>query len=103
MQWKQIIVTVKQDSGEEDALGNPIYSKVDIDTFNGRFTEYNQTDFSMLGYDTYSDSRKLLIPNFNRELYDNVISFTVEGKVYNVDMYKDLTKYGLFYITRYRK
>lgn len=103
MQWKPITITLKQNNGQEDALGNPIYSKTNVDTFAGRFTEYNQTDYTMLGYDTYVDSRKLLIPNFDRTLYDSVVNITVENKVYSVDMYKDLVKYGLFYITRYRK
>ena len=57
----------------------------------------------MLGYQTYSDVRKILIPNIDRLKSKSVVKITVEDEVYNVDRYKDLRKYGLFYISRYRK
>lgn len=103
MQWLPVKLTTKSTSEETDELGNPIYGTVDEDGYVGRYTEFNQTDFQVLGYETYSDVRKILIPNIDREKAKSVVKITVENEVYNVDKYKDLRKYGLFYISRYRK
>lgn len=103
MQWLPVKLTMKSTSEETDELGNPIHGTVDVDGYLGRFTEFNQTDFQMLGYETYSDVRKILVPNIDREKAKSVVKITVEDEVYNVDKYKDLRKYGLFYISRYRK
>ena len=103
MQWLPVKLTIKSANEETDELGNPIHATVDVDGYLGRFTEFNQTDFQMLGYETYSDVRKILIPNIDREKAKSVVKITVENEVYNVDKYKDLRKYGLFYISRYRK
>ena len=103
MQWLPVKLTIKPASEYTDELGNPIYGTVDNDGYVGRYTEFNQTDFQMLGYETYSDVRKILIPNIDREKAKSVVKITVENEVYNVDKYKDLRKYGLFYISRYRK
>ena len=103
MQWLPIKLTSKPASEYTDELGNPIYGTVDNDGYVGRYTEFNQTDFQVLGYETYSDVRKILIPNIDREKAKSVVKITVENEVYNVDKYKDLRKYGLFYISRYRK
>ena len=103
MQWLPVKLTIKPASEYTDELGNPIYGTVDNDGYVGRYTEFNQNDFQMLGYETYSDGRKILIPNVDREKAKSVVKITVENEVYNVDKYKDLRKYGLFYISRYRK
>ena len=103
MQWLPVKLTTKPASEYTDELGNPIYGTVDNDGYVGRYTEFNQNDFQMLGYETYSDVRKILIPNVDREKAKSVVKITVENEVYNVDKYKDLRKYGLFYISRYRK
>lgn len=103
MQWLPVKLTIKSASEEADELGNPIYGTVDNDGYVGRYTEFNQNDFQMLGYETYSDVRKILIPNIDRVKAKSVVKITVENEVYNVDKYKDLRKYGLFYISRYRK
>ena len=103
MQWLPVKLTIKPASEYTDELGNPIYGTVDNDGYIGRYTEFNQTDFQMLGYETYSDVRKILIPNIDRDKAKSVVKITVENEVYNVDKYKDLRKYGLFYISRYRK
>lgn len=103
MQWLPITLTIKSTSQSEDELGNLIYEKIENSDYVGRYTEFNQTDFQILGYETYSDVRKILIPNFDRNLARLVTKITVENEVYNVDSYKDLRKYGLFYISRYRK
>ena len=103
MQWLTVKLTIKPASEYTDELGNPIYGTVDNDGYIGRYTEFNQNDFQMLGYETYSDVRKILIPNIDREKAKSVVKITVENEVYNVDKYKDLRKYGLFYISRYRK
>ena len=103
MQWLPVKLTIKPASEYTDELGNPIYGTVDEDDYTGRYTEFNQNDFQMLGYETYSDVRKILIPNIDREKAKSVVKITVENEVYNVDKYKDLRKYGLFYISRYRK
>ena len=104
MQWLPVKLTIKSASEDTDELGNPIYgTTVDNDGYVGRYTEFNQNDFQMLGYETYSDVRKILIPNIDREKAKSVVKITVENEVYNVDKYKDLRKYGLFYISRYRK
>ena len=103
MQWLPVKLTIKPASEQTDELGNPIYGTVDNDGSVGRYTEFNQNDFQMLGYETYSDVRKILIPNIDREKAKSVVKITVENEVYNVDKYKDLRKYGLFYISRYRK
>lgn len=103
MQWLPVKLTIKSSSEETDELGNPIYGTVDNDGYVGRYTEFNQNDFQVLGYETYSDVRKILIPNIDREKAKSVVKITVENEVYNVDRYKDLRKYGLFYISRYRK
>lgn len=103
MQWLPIKLTIKSTSQSEDELGNLIYETIENSDYVGRYTEFNQTDFQMLGYETYSDVRKILIPNFDRKLARLVTKITVENEVYNVDSYKDLKKYGLFYISRYRK
>ena len=103
MQWLPVKLTIKSSSEETDELGNPIYGTVDNDGYVGRYTEFNQNDFQVLGYETYSDVRKILIPNIDREKAKSVVKITVENEVYNVDKYKDLRKYGLFYISRYRK
>lgn len=103
MQWLPVKLTIKSASEYTDELGNPIYGTVDNDGYVGRYTEFNQNDFQMLGYETYSDVRKILIPNIDREKAKSVVKITVENEVYNVDKYKDLRKYGLFYISRYRK
>lgn len=103
MQWLPVKLTTKSTSDETDELGNPIYGTVERDGYTGRYTEFNQNDFQMLGYETYSDVRKILIPNVDREIASNVTKITVEDEVYKVDSYKDLRKYGLFYISRYRK
>ncbi|WAX17966.1 hypothetical protein SG586P1_00011 [Streptococcus phage SG586P1] len=103
MQWLPIKLTIKSTSQSEDELGNLIYETIQNSDYVGRYTEFNQTDFQMLGYETYSDVRKILIPNFDRNLARLVTKITVENEVYNVDSYKDLRKYGLFYISRYRK
>ena len=103
MQWLPVKLTIKPASEYTDELGNPIYRTVDNDGYVGRYTEFNQNDFQMLGYETYSDVRKILIPNVDREKAKSVVKITVENEVYNVDKYKDLRKYGLFYISRYRK
>ncbi len=103
MQWLPVKLTIKSTSGYTDELGNPIYGTVDNDGYVGRYTEFNQNDFQMLGYETFSDVRKILIPNIDREKAKSVVKITVENEVYNVDKYKDLRKYGLFYISRYRK
>lgn len=103
MQWLPVKLTIKSASEYTDGLGNPIYGTVDEDGYVGRYTEFNQNDFQMLGYETYSDVRKILIPNIDREKAKSVVKITVENEVYNVDKYKDLRKYGLFYISRYRK
>lgn len=103
MRWLPIKLTIKSTSQSEDELGNPIYETIQNSDYVGRYTEFNQTDFQMLGYETYSDVRKILIPNFDRSLARLVTKITVENEVYNVDSYKDLKKYGLFYISRYRK
>ena len=103
MQWLPVKLTIKPASEYTDELGNPIYGTVDNDGCVGRYTEFNQNDFQMLGYETYSDVRKILIPNIDREKAKSVVKITVENEVYNVDKYKDLRKYGLFYISRYRK
>ena len=103
MQWLPVKLTIKPASGYTDELGNPIYGTVDNDGYVGRYTEFNQTDFQMLGYETFSDVRKILIPNIDRKKAKSVVKITVENEVYNVDKYKDLRKYGLFYISRYRK
>ena len=103
MQWLPVKLTIKSTSEVMDELGNPILATVDVDDYLGRFTEFNQTDFQMLGYETYSDVRKLLIVGIDREKAKSVVKITVENEVYNVDKYKDLRKYGLFYISRYRK
>lgn len=102
MQWLPVKLTIKSASEDTDELGNPIYGTVDKDGYIGQYTEFNQNDFQMLGYETYSDVRKILIPNIDREKAKSVIKITVENEVYNVDKYKDLRKYGLFYISRYR-
>lgn len=103
MQWLPVKLTAKSTSENTDALGNPIYGIVEYGGYIGRYTEFNQNDFQMLGYETYSDVRKILIPNIDREKAKSVTKITVENEVYNVDSYKDLRKYGLFYISRYRK
>lgn len=103
MQWLPVKLTIKSTSENTDALGNPIYKTREDDGYIGRYTEFNQNDFQMLGYETYSDVRKILIPNIDREKANSVVKITVENEVYNVDGYKDLKKYGLFYISRYRK
>lgn len=103
MQWLPVKLTIKSTSEDTDELGNPIYGTADEDGFVGRYTEFNQNDFQVLGYETYSDVRKILIPNIDREKAKSVVKITVENEVYNVDKYKDLRKYGLFYISRYRK
>ena len=103
MQWIPVKLTIKPASEYTDELGNPIYGTVTNDGYVGRYTEFNQNDFQMLGYETYSDVRKILIPNIDREKAKSVVKITVENEVYNVDKYKDLRKYGLFYISRYRK
>lgn len=103
MQWLPVKLTIKPASEYTDELGNPIYGTVDNDGYVGRYTEFNQNDFQMLGYETYSDVRKILIPNIDRKKAKSVVKITVENEVYNVDKYKDLRKYGLFYISRYRK
>lgn len=103
MQWLPVKLTTKSTSENTDELGNPIYGMVEYDGYIGRYTEFNQTDFQMLGYETYSDVRKILIPNIDREKAKSVTKITVENEVYKVDSYKDLRKYGLFYISRYRK
>lgn len=103
MQWLPVKLTIKSIGENTDALGNPIYETVDDNGYVGRYTEFNQNDFQMLGYQTYSDVRKLLIPNIDRKKAKSVVKITVEDEVYNVDRYKDLRKYGLFYISRYRK
>ena len=103
MQWLPVKLTIKSASEETDELGNPIYGTAEEDGYVGRYTEFNQNDFQMLGYETYSDVRKILIPNIDRVKAKSVVKITVESEVYNVDKYKDLRKYGLFYISRYRK
>lgn len=103
MQWLPVKLTIKSSSEAKDELGNPVYETVENEGYVGRYTEFNQTDFQMLGYKTYSDVRKILIPNIGREKAKFVAKITVEDEVYNVDSYKDLRKYGLFYISRYRK
>jgi hypothetical protein len=103
MQWLPIKLTIKSASVNTDELGNPIYGTVEYDGYIGRYTEFNQTDFQILGYETYSDVRKILIPNIDRTKAKSVTKITVENEVYNVDSYKDLRKYVLFYISRYRK
>ena len=103
MQWLPVKLTIKPASEYTDELGNPIYGTVENDEYVGRYTEFNQNDFQMLGYETYSDVRKILIPNIDRKKAKSVVKITVENEVYNVDKYKDLRKYGLFYISRYRK
>ena len=103
MQWLPVKLTIKSASEETDELGNPIYGTTENDGYVGRYTEFNQNDFQVLGYETYSDVRKILIPNIGREKAKSVVKITVENEVYNVDKYKDLRKYGLFYISRYRK
>ena len=103
MQWLPVKLTIKPASEYTDELGNPIYGTVDEVDYVGRYTEFNQNDFQILGYETYSDVRKILIPNIDREKAKSVVKITVENEVYNVDKYKDLRKYGLFYISRYRK
>ena len=103
MQWLPVKLTIKPASEYTDALGNPIYGTDNEDGYVGRYTEFNQNDFQMLGYETFSDVRKILIPNIDREKAKSVVKITVENEVYNVDKYKDLRKYGLFYISRYRK
>ena len=103
MQWLPVKLTIKSANEETDELGNPIYGTVDNDGYVGRYTEFNQNDFQILGYETFSDVRKILIPSIDREKAKSVVKITVENEVYNVDKYKDLRKYGLFYISRYRK
>ena len=103
MQWLPVKLTIKSASENTDELGNPIYETVEDDGYSGRYTEFNQNDFQILGYETYSDIRKLLIPNIDRVKAKSVTKITVEDEVYKVDRYKDLRKYGLFYISRYRK
>lgn len=103
MQWLPVKLTTKSISEETDELGNPIHATEEVDGYLGRFTEFNQTDFQMLGYETFSDIRKLLIVGIDREKAKSVTKITVEDEAYNVDSYKDLRKYGLFYISRYRK
>ena len=103
MQWLPVKLTIKPASEYTDELGNPIYGTVDNDRYIGRYTEFNQKDFQMLGYETYKKKKKILIPNIDREKAKSVVKITVENEVYNVDKYKDLRKYGLFYISRYRK
>ena len=103
MQWLPVQLTIKSTSENTDALGNPIYKTLEDDGYIGRYTEFNQNDFQMLGYETYSDVRKILIPNIDRLKAKAVVKITVEDEVYKVDSYKDLRKYGLFYISRYRK
>ena len=103
MQWLPVKLTIKPASEYTDELGNPIYGTIDNDGYVGRYTEFNQNDFKVLGYETFSDVRKILIPNIDREKAKSVVKITVENEVYNVDKYKDLRKYGLFYISRYRK
>ena len=103
MQWLPVKLTIKPASEYTDELGNPIYGTADNDGYVGRYTEFNQNDFQMLGYETYSDVRKILIPNIDRVKAKSVVKVTVENEVYNVDKYKDLRKYGLFYISRNRK
>ena len=103
MQWLPVKLTIKSAGEDTDELGNPIYGTVENDGYVGRYTEFNQNDFQILGYETYSDVRKILIPNIDREKAKSVVKITVENEVYNVDKYKDLRKYGLFYISRYRK
>lgn len=103
MQWLPIKLTIKSVSEETDELGNPIYRTVNDDEYTGRYTEFNQNDFQILGYETYSDVRKILIPNIDRLKAKSVTKITIENEVYKVDSYKDLRKYGLFYISRYRK
>lgn len=103
MQWLPVKLTTKSTSEETDELGNPIYATVEVDGYLGRFTEFNQTDFQLLGYETYSDVRKILIVGIDRGKAKSVTKITVEDESYNVDSYKDLRKYGLFYISRYRK
>lgn len=103
MQWLPVKLTIKSANEDTDELGNPVYGTVDNDGYVGRYTEFNQNDFQVLGYETYSDVRKILIPNIDRGKAKSVVKITVENEVYNVDKYKDLRKYGLFYISRYRK
>lgn len=103
MQWLPVKLTTKSASENTDELGNPIYGTVEYDGYVGRYTEFNQTDFQILGYETYSDVRKILIPNIYRNKAKYVTKIAVENEVYKVDSYKDLRKYGLFYISRYRK
>lgn len=103
MQWLPVKITTKSASANTDELGNPIYETIENDGYIGRYTEFSQNDFQMLGYETYSDVRKILIPNIDRIKAKLVTKITVENEVYNVDSYKDLRKYGLFYISRYRK
>lgn len=103
MQWLPVQLTIKSTSENTDALGNPIYKTLEDDGYSGRYTEFNQNDFQILGYETYSDIRKILIPNIDRLKAKSIVKITVEDEVYSVDRYKDLRKYGLFYISRYRK
>lgn len=102
MRWEDVILKFKRTDGSEDVLGNPIVSYYWQSGYKCRFTEFNQVDFQMLGYDTYANSRKIIIPGFDRQIFLNLESIDVEGVEYKIDQYKDLKKYGLFYISKYR-
>ena len=102
MEWKQVTINFKQDSGSQDALGNPIYTYSTVDSYKGRFTEFNENEYATLGYETIRNTRKILVPEFARQLYRDVEKIIIEGESYKVTNYKDLRKYGLFYISRYR-
>lgn len=102
MEWKQVIINFKQNTGSQDALGNPIYTHSTVDSYKGRFTEFNENEYTTLGYETIKNTRKIIVPEFPRQLYRNVEKIIIEGESYKVTNYKDLHKYGLFYISRYR-
>ena len=96
MQWLPVKLTIKPASEYTDELGNPIYGTVDNDGYIGRYTEFNQNDFQMLGYETYSDVRKILIPNIDREKAKSVVKITVENEVYKKEKKKEKRKYEIY-------
>lgn len=102
MQYIPFTAIFEKKSGEQDVLGNEITSEVQSQRSRGQFTEWNANDVAVLGYNTIQGTRKFITPELTREESKTLRKVIVEGDTYTVKSVKDLRKYILLTISKYR-
>ena len=101
MRYFSVYIIREKDSGERDALNNPIYI-IDKTRVSGcRVTEWTAEDVSLYGREVTTNARKIIAKPYGGSV-DDVVSIEIKGKEYEVEKVVDLNRWILFIVRGYK-